>query len=119
MQNTPALCTEQRWSERNVFWKELAGFQANVKDNKENLEIKVGLGPCSFGRLTSRQQAVEDLKCFEQKYPLSCFDEAEVCKAETQIMITENLSTQPIISRGLKLAHQIEREKYRGQEGKK
>ena len=30
---------------KNVFREELAGLQAEIKENEENLEIKVSLGP--------------------------------------------------------------------------
>lgn len=58
MLNAP-LCTEQRLQERNMFRKELAGLQAEMKQKKENPEIKVGVGPCRFGKLAaSSHQAV-------------------------------------------------------------
>lgn len=52
---------KQNLIKRNVFWKKPAALQAKVKDNKENLEMKMGLGPCRFGKLAiSRQQTVGD-----------------------------------------------------------
>lgn len=45
---------------KEVIRKQLAGLQAEIKD-KKNLEIKMSLGSCRFGKLTaSRHQAVGD-----------------------------------------------------------